>query len=285
MSTSVAAVAAASNKQPKDRKPKTKSKGSAKAKARPNALSNAYVDSDSDLEAPAPADTLVPPGSVLLSHGAAADAAFDYDALAADPDLELCVVRVPAGVKPRHLAGASVSLAPPARGTGAAPVGTLSKKGTAFDFWSVVRDSDGSAGAGGAELLGLTCLLPHQAKDGRLFCSPKPIAHHLVLSAQPALPTPPPDSSPSPSSAPVYASPARYRHPAHLLTHRFLPAGTVPASPPDAEPVAADPAPTTSQATAVPSSRRTDAPAAASPRKKRKADGEAKKAKKAKTAA
>lgn len=47
--------------------------------------------------------------------------------------------------------------------------------------------------------------------------APKPVVHHLVLSGQAALPTPP-TSPPEPYR--------RYCHPQSVLKHRFLPVGS-----------------------------------------------------------
>lgn len=91
-------------------------------------------------------------------------------------------------------------------------------------------------------MLGLSCLLPRRKKGGKLFlceslrmeylkcpddiAAPKPIARHLVFSAQTSLPTPDPSSSESVSPNNALSS-TRYKHPPHLLKHRFIPTGGV----------------------------------------------------------
>lgn len=94
---------------------------------------------------------------------------------------------------------------------------------------------------GGEEVLGLSCLLPRRKHGGKLYsCTcllhlvvihnflsayvtgPKPIAHHLVVSARNPLPTPDPSSPELPTQDPATR---RYRHPQHLLKHHFVPYG------------------------------------------------------------
>ena len=61
-----------------------------------------------------------------------------------------------------------------------------------------------------------------------MFCSataPHPVARRLVISARPSLPTPPASSPESPPV--VHQNPPRPRHPAELLTHRFVPIGSL----------------------------------------------------------
>ncbi len=61
--------------------------------------------------------------------------------------------------------------------------------------------------------------------DTRARPAPKPIARRLVISARPTIPTPPQST---PGSTPVlHQNPARPRHPKELLTHRFMPLGSL----------------------------------------------------------
>lgn len=123
-----------------------------------------------------------------------------------------------------------------------------------------------------ALLLALQPLLP---------LAPKPIARRLVVSARPTLPTP----QSSPEGSPVlHQNPPRPRHPTELLTHRFMPLGSL--APIEGETEAAMdvdvPAPTQSS-----KSRKESANAAGedgeAPRKKRKSGMESpKKSKKTK---
>ena len=54
--------------------------------------------------------------------------------------------------------------------------------------------------------------------------APKPFEHHIVITGNAALPTPPASSPEAPEPTFLQDS-GRYQHPAHLLKHRFLPIG------------------------------------------------------------
>ena len=108
--------------------------------------------------------------------------------------------------------------------------------------------------------------------------APHPISRRLVISARPTLPTPP-QSSPEASPV-VHQNPPRPRHPPELLTHRFVPVGSlVDAANEDVDMDAAEPEPEASHA-------RKSAKHEDKSKKKRKVDAESpkKKTKKAKTA-
>jgi hypothetical protein len=57
--------------------------------------------------------------------------------------------------------------------------------------------------------------------------APKPIARHIVLSAQDILPTPNPSVPTASDSAQIYQNPPRQSHPKELLKHRFMPYGSL----------------------------------------------------------
>ena len=63
------------------------------------------------------------------------------------------------------------------------------------------------------------------SSNARACPAPKPIARRLVVSARPTSPTPP-QSSPDPAPV-VHQNPARPRYPHELLTHRFMPLGSL----------------------------------------------------------
>ena len=109
--------------------------------------------------------------------------------------------------------------------------------------------------------------------------APKPVARHLVLTSQPALPTPPSSDLEIPLAGP-YKGPERYKHPKHLLKHRFIPCGTVidPADSPNVDMEIDVPAkqPTPAQAAQVKTAKE------GSPEKKRKVDKDSPKKKKSK---
>jgi hypothetical protein len=123
-----------------------------------------------------------------------------------------------------------------------------------YDVWSL-GDEDKNATLqeahipqpviGGEELRSLTCLLPRKSKKGELYpgtstlsqnfrgiltsfflSAPRPIARHLIVSAQL------PESSTFETSSTVAATrvnknPPREKYPEDLLTHRFLPYGSL----------------------------------------------------------
>ncbi|EMD34327.1 hypothetical protein CERSUDRAFT_107531 [Gelatoporia subvermispora B] len=214
-----------------------------------------------------------PPGSVLLNH-AEDFGEFDWDKVKEDDNLELWLIRVPEGVKTKQLQGVKLEL-PPSTSKGIR-VGSVERRHNTYGVWSLGEDQ--AETVGGEEIKSLTCLLPRKQKGGKLYQAPKPIARHLVISAQPTLPTPA-HSSDSDSVGPItHLNPARHSYPKELLKHQFAPLGSL--------------APTGNATMDV------DHPAPASkpevlqtvpaepPKKKRKGEGEStKKSKKAKTAA
>ena len=117
-------------------------------------------------------------------------------------------------------------------------IGTLNRKYSSFDIWSV---GEGDEPVGGEEIKSLSCLLPRKGKKGELYpgtrpsgsrhsffilisvCpEPKPIARHLVISAQPIRPT---HTSPA-----VRQNPPRFSYPKEVLKHRYVPYGSVDAT-------------------------------------------------------
>ncbi|KAI1791508.1 hypothetical protein LXA43DRAFT_418798 [Ganoderma leucocontextum] len=211
-----------------------------------------------------------PEGYVLMKHGAE-ETEFDWDAINNDDNLELWVLRVPDGLKPKHLENVKIE-APSSSKT--ARIGSIDRKSTAYDVWSL-GDDDAEA-VGGDELRAVSCLLPRRKKNGKLYQAPHAISRRLVISTRPTLPTPP---ASSPGSSPVvHQNPPRPRHPPELLKHRFAPLGSL-APVEDSTEMDVDPAPTSQPS----KSSKTDA--AEGSKKKRKGDTSSpKKTKKAKPA-
>jgi len=168
-----------------------------------------------------------PPGSVLVSHDVD-PAEFDWDAINEDENLELWVIRVPEGVKQKHLQ--DLKIVAPSSST-ASRVGSLDRKNTSYDVWSLGEGHTDQIG--GEEIKNLSCLLPRQKKGGKLYRTSKPISRHLVITAKPSIPTPEPSAAESGSdpAEPYYKNPPRYRYPAEVLKHRFMPTGSL-AGPP-----------------------------------------------------
>ncbi|TBU26084.1 DNA-directed RNA polymerase I subunit RPA34.5-domain-containing protein [Dichomitus squalens] len=217
-----------------------------------------------------------PDGYVLMKHNIE-DTDFDWDVINNDDNLELWVVRVPDGLKAKHLENVKIELPSSSNTT---RLGTIDRKSTAYDVWAL-GDAEADV-VGGDELQAVSCLLPRRKKGGKLYQAPHPISRRLVISARPSLPTPP--ASPPESSPVVHQNPPRHRHSPELLKHRFAPLGSLglvddPAAPMDTEPAPGSQAPTANSL----KSQRTDAVEGS--KKKRKVDIESpKKTKKAKKA-
>ncbi|XP_006458667.1 hypothetical protein AGABI2DRAFT_176923 [Agaricus bisporus var. bisporus H97] len=169
---------------------------------------------------------------------------FDWDAVQEDEDVEVWVIRVPESIKPKHLEGLSFDLDEPTLSTSSpsrrkkrrtALIGSLKRKHNSYDIWSLGDGRGEDQGEmtteptsliGGDELKSLSCLLPRNTKNGKLYAAPKPIARHILVSAQPARPTTTSTDSDSPTEM-VYTNPLRENYPPELLTHRFMPYGSL----------------------------------------------------------
>ncbi|KAL0947716.1 hypothetical protein HGRIS_013801 [Hohenbuehelia grisea] len=161
-----------------------------------------------------------PADAVALDHGYHFGE-LDYDEVKDDDDCELWLIRVPSSIKPKYLDGLSIELPPPSQSM---KVGSLKRKHATYDVWSVGADDKPDLPVVGEEIRSVQCLLPCFSKDGKLFRAPKPIARHLVLSAQPVTPAPSPSGD---AVAPmVYQNPPRHSYPKELLKHHFMPYGS-----------------------------------------------------------
>ncbi|KAG8217118.1 hypothetical protein J3R82DRAFT_5152 [Butyriboletus roseoflavus] len=153
-----------------------------------------------------------PGGAVLLDHTVDVRE-FEWDAIKDDEDTEIWLIRAPDSIKAKHLNGLEID--PPLSQT--ARVGSLTRKTTSYDVWSI-GDDDAEV-AGGEELRGLSCLLPRKRKKGKLYIAPKLVSHHIVISAQPPIAT-------APEHQPVvYQNTPRAYYPKDMLKHSFVPYG------------------------------------------------------------
>ncbi|KAH9483606.1 hypothetical protein JR316_0003076 [Psilocybe cubensis] len=160
-----------------------------------------------------------PPGAALVKADDVNGGEFDWDKINNDEDLELWLIRVPDSVKPKHLENLTVDV--PSSSTSTC-IGTLKRKHTAFDIWSVGDNGD-NIPIGGEEIKSISCLLPRSSKKGKLYPVPKPIAQHVVIAAQPVVPTLPSNGEP----ALQYQNPPRHSYPKEILKHRFTPFNSV----------------------------------------------------------
>ncbi|KAF9533677.1 hypothetical protein CPB83DRAFT_757527 [Crepidotus variabilis] len=172
-----------------------------------------------------------PLGAVLVEDQEGDAGNFDWDVVNDDDDLELCLIRVPDAIKPKHMENLKIDF--PSRTTHSTCVGTLQRKVASFDIWSIGSSDDKNIELPvGEEIKSISCLLPRKKKKGKLYPgefsvdSPKPITNFFVLAAQPVLPIPPEtDVGDSDVGAVEYKNPPRYSYPKNVLKHRFLPTG------------------------------------------------------------
>ncbi|KAI0373188.1 hypothetical protein BV20DRAFT_962986 [Pilatotrama ljubarskyi] len=204
------------------------------------------------------------------------DETFDWDSIKNDDNLDLWVVRIPAGLKLKYLDGAKLDSSSSAAKT--ARVASIDRKSTTYDVWNLGKDEADTIG--GEELRGVSVLLPRSKHGGKLYQAPKPISRRLVISARPTLPTP--QSSPEASPA-SHENPPRPKYPKELLTHRFMPLGS---QAPVEDDTAMDvDAHVTQGSSSHKESRKTGGEEGEAPKKKRKTGNESpKKSKKAKAA-
>ncbi|BGP13913.1 hypothetical protein JCM10213_002556 [Rhodosporidiobolus nylandii] len=117
----------------------------------------------------------------------------DWDALNDDQDLELWAVRVPAGVKPKHLDGLTLTLPDAANTASRKAVGHFTAKKADYDVFltggeaSNKRKRDGEAAEvddlpGAKELQSLVPLVPRKTRENKLFQAPRPIARTLLIN-------------------------------------------------------------------------------------------------------
>ncbi|KAF8881287.1 hypothetical protein CPB84DRAFT_1851624 [Gymnopilus junonius] len=154
-------------------------------------------------------DYAPPPGATLIEEDKELDAGdFDWDRINDNEDLELWLIRIPDSVKPKYLDNLNVDILHPLKAAALVNCRANTRRST----------------FGGEEIKGISCLLPCKSKKGRLYPAPKPIARHIVLSAQEVKPT----LDPNADSPTVYKNPPRYSYPKEVLKHKFLPYGARP---------------------------------------------------------
>ncbi|ESK85196.1 proteophosphoglycan ppg4 [Moniliophthora roreri MCA 2997] len=153
---------------------------------------------------------------------------WDWDAFKENEDLELWLIRVPDNVKLKHLEGVPIELSRSSKST---KVGTINKKNSSCDIWNIGDDASDQL-VGGEEMKHISCVLPRRTKKGELRLAPRPIARHLVVSAPAVTPSTPEDGEETPIQL---KNPPRHSYPKELLTHRFVPYGSLLSENSDAE--------------------------------------------------
>ncbi|BGP46142.1 hypothetical protein JCM10450v2_001982 [Rhodotorula kratochvilovae] len=139
-----------------------------------------------------------PPAGFKPLKATVAQGALDWDELKNDADLELWAVRVPAGLKPKHLDGLTLTLPPSDLPTPQQPIAHFTAKKAEYDAYfsggaaSNKRKRDGAdadegaAPPGAGELAAAVPLVPRKSQGNKLFAAPRPIARTLTI--QRALP-------------------------------------------------------------------------------------------------
>ncbi|KAK7438447.1 hypothetical protein VKT23_018059 [Stygiomarasmius scandens] len=173
-----------------------------------------------------------PEGMSLLEDLGSSAEGFDWETLKEDKDLELWLIRVPEGVKPKYLDNLTLKI--PSSSSKTTRAGTLPRKYTTFDVWNVGDNNDHTEGAvaGGDEIKNISCLLPRKTKKGQMRLAPRSISRHLVVSAQHAKPSKieaetSPDASTSTSDPAITRqNPPRFTYPEEMLKHRYVAFGS-----------------------------------------------------------
>ncbi|KAI0042836.1 hypothetical protein FA95DRAFT_1524893, partial [Auriscalpium vulgare] len=218
-------MSASTSKLPKEKIRKSKDKSDKPTKKRKDTAASAQREDNSNgrNEGTDPSLAYQPPAGAEPVDYDVDFGEFDYDAVKADEDAELWLVRVPNNIKPKHLQNLQLSVPSSSR---AGRVGVVTRKQTAYDVWALSPEGGGAehAGVGGEELSALSVLLPRAKKGGKLFLAPKPVKRHLIVAAPPPRATSPESGTPA-AQHQTHQDPPRHAYPATQLKHRFLPYG------------------------------------------------------------
>ncbi|GAA6006367.1 hypothetical protein JCM11491_004929 [Sporobolomyces phaffii] len=135
-----------------------------------------------------------PPAGFKLFDNAGEKSGIDWDELNADKDLQLWAVRVPAGLKSKHLDKMVIQLPPAAIETPLQPVATftasksdynayLSTPSTSAGDKRKAQDAeiDAEGDAEKSEMDNMLALLPKKSAGNKLFQAPRPIAKTLTI--------------------------------------------------------------------------------------------------------
>ncbi|GAA5996406.1 uncharacterized protein JCM10292_007586 [Rhodotorula paludigena] len=209
----MAKSASAKGKQPQPARAPSPAPSASSSSASPSSASSSASDSsdsDSDRSSSAsPAPELPkqpvrvvdpnlrkyhPPSGFTALKANVAQGALDWDTVKDDADLELWAVRIPAGLKPKHLEGLELTLPPADLPTPSQPVGHFTIKKSEYDAHLSAgsaagankrRRDDGDSSAtvdGAGELQAAVPLLPRKSHGNKLFQAPRPFARTLTLS-------------------------------------------------------------------------------------------------------
>ncbi|GAA5965271.1 hypothetical protein JCM8115_002231 [Rhodotorula mucilaginosa] len=140
-----------------------------------------------------------PPEGFKQVKATAVASGIDWDQIKEDADLELWTVRVPAGVKTKHLDGLTLTLPEGDLADPVQPVGTFTAKKAEYNVYLASassaatsskrrrdeqeEDEAAASGQGPAgELQTLVPLLPRKSQGNKLFQAPRPVARTLTIT-------------------------------------------------------------------------------------------------------
>ncbi|KWU46505.1 hypothetical protein RHOSPDRAFT_31963 [Rhodotorula sp. JG-1b] len=140
-----------------------------------------------------------PPDGFKQVKATAVASGIDWDQIKEDAGLELWTVRVPAGVKTKHLDGLTLTLPDGDLADPVQPVGTFTAKKAEYNVYLASASSattsskrrrdeqedEGAAASGqgpAGELQTLVPLLPRKSQGNKLFQAPRPVARTLTIT-------------------------------------------------------------------------------------------------------
>ncbi|GAA5947264.1 hypothetical protein JCM3765_001596 [Sporobolomyces pararoseus] len=212
-STSKSSTKASKKAAPAPRAPSPAASASSRSEA--GASSSSSSDSDSDSSAsdrssvspdpePVPKARRVdpsttkytPPYGFKLAKDSGNKSEVDWDAINADQDLQLWAVRVPAGLKAKHLDKMTIQLPDSSIQTPLQPVATFTASKTEYNaYLSTPSTSSGSKRKHGekesteavekSEMDDMLPLLPKKSAGNKLFQAPRPISKTLTIRRAP----------------------------------------------------------------------------------------------------
>ncbi|KAH7102023.1 hypothetical protein BKA62DRAFT_829623 [Auriculariales sp. MPI-PUGE-AT-0066] len=160
-----------------------------------------------------------PPAGFRSYENITVDDNFDWDAVDADDNLELWLIRVPDGFKSKQLESATLK-APSSRRR---ELGSIARKSGAVTHLITRVDNQDETGAA-EEMQAVRCLLPKKRKAGKMFLAQKKFAQHVVVTRVPSSPSLDPDAAASTVTADLSAA-ERPSWPLEQLSGRYIPCG------------------------------------------------------------
>ncbi|KZV66643.1 hypothetical protein PENSPDRAFT_688844 [Peniophora sp. CONT] len=169
---------------------------------------------------------------------------FDYDAVAADPAMELWIVRAPLNLKPKLMNKMTLNVDDAASYGGHA--GTVLGTKNAYDMWVTdlmrpKQDIFNDPNLKGEEMIDMEVLLPRQSEGGKLYMAPRGVQRTLTIISEPRFLNEP---KPEPDETHVWKNEPRQQYPLEMLNYRFMPVGSESAVPPAFKPAQPQPSST-----------------------------------------